>query len=181
MAWAARNPERVERLVVLNTAAFLPPVGARLPWALRLARTPLLGKLLVQGTDLYVRGALHFGVRNRPLAPEIARSYREPLSSRKNRVGVYRFLRDLPVHPSHRTHALVAETDAALHRLRDRPTLICWGLDDFVLNQYWLAEWCARFPAARVHRFPEAGHFVLEDAADSIVSLTRAFLLETTM
>ncbi len=34
----------------------------------------------------------------------------------------------------------------------------------------------AAFPAAEVHRFPDAGHYVLEDAGEEILPLVRDFL-----
>src|SRR5437764_2145304 len=54
MAWASRHPERVRRLVVLNTAAFRLPPTKRLPLSLRLCRSPL-GPLLVRGLNLFCR------------------------------------------------------------------------------------------------------------------------------
>ena len=45
MAWAARHPERIERLVILNSAAFHLPAGKRVPLSLRLARSALGGFL----------------------------------------------------------------------------------------------------------------------------------------
>ena len=36
--------------------------------------------------------------------------------------------------------------------------------------------WIDRFPEAQVHRFEEAGHYVLEDAAEEIIPLVRSFL-----
>ena len=54
--------------------------------------------------------------------------------------------------------------------------LICWGEKDFVFDQHFLDEWIARFPEAEVHRFADAGHYVLEDAAEEIVPLVQQFL-----
>ena len=47
LAWATRNPERLARLVVLNTAAFGLPPGKKLPWQIALIRNTPLGPLLV--------------------------------------------------------------------------------------------------------------------------------------
>ena len=47
---------------------------------------------------------------------------------------------------------------------------------DCTANREFLAEWERRFPMAEVHRFPEAGHYVLEDEADRLVPLVQAFL-----
>jgi hypothetical protein len=54
--------------------------------------------------------------------------------------------------------------------------LICWGMKDFVFDTHFLAEWERRFPEARVVRFADAGHYVLEDAAEEIVEEVSAFL-----
>ena len=48
MAWAVRNPERVRRLVVLNTAAFHLPAAKKLPFALWLGRNTWLGTLAIR-------------------------------------------------------------------------------------------------------------------------------------
>ena len=54
--------------------------------------------------------------------------------------------------------------------------LIAWGMKDFVFDRHFLDEWVRRFPAAEVHRFPEAGHYILEDEGERIVPLIRDFL-----
>jgi haloalkane dehalogenase len=56
---------------------------------------------------------------------------------------------------------------------------ILWGARDFVFDDHFLAEWTARFPAAEVHRFADAGHFIFEDAAAETEALVRAFLERT--
>ena len=43
MAYAARHPERIARLVVLNTAAFHKPPGKSFPWPLWICRDTPLG------------------------------------------------------------------------------------------------------------------------------------------
>jgi haloalkane dehalogenase len=54
--------------------------------------------------------------------------------------------------------------------------LICWGKHDFVFDADYLAEWVRRCPGAEVHRFPNAGHYVLEDVPDKIMPLVDDFL-----
>ena len=48
MVYATRHPERIRRLVILNTGGFHLPKTKRLPWSLWLCRNTLLGPLLVQ-------------------------------------------------------------------------------------------------------------------------------------
>ena len=54
--------------------------------------------------------------------------------------------------------------------------LIGWGMKDFVFDHHFLDQWVRRFPKADVHRFPEAGHYLLEDEHEAVVPLVRDFL-----
>lgn len=175
MAWAAEHPQLVARLVVMNTAAFPPPQGARIPLGIRLARIPGFGALLVRGLGAYSRVANRRCV-SRPMAPDVARAYLEPFDSWAHRIAVHRFVQDLPLREGHPSRALLDATDRGLCRLGDIPMLLCWGMRDFVFGEVWLDEWVRRFPRAEVHRLADAAHYVLEDAREAIVPLVRQFL-----
>jgi haloalkane dehalogenase len=175
MAFAHRHPERIKRLVILNTAAFSLPPGKRLPWSLRLCRNSILGPLLVRGLNAFSRGAVRYCVC-KPLPPEVRDGYLAPYDSWRNRIAVLRFVQDIPLAPGDRGFDLVNEVAVGLHHFAALPMLICWGERDFVFDRHFLDEWRRRFPAAEVHSFPDAGHYVLEDAGGAILSLIRAFL-----
>ena len=175
MAFAAHHPERIARLVFLNTAAFHLPAAKRLPLSLRLARGPL-GALLVRGLNAFSRGAARYCCTRRPMAPEVRAQYLAPYDSWRNRIAVHRFVQDIPLRPGDRGYDLVSFVEARLDRFRETPILICWGARDFVFDGSFLAEWQRRFPHAEVHRFADCGHYVLEDAHEEIVPLVRTFL-----
>jgi haloalkane dehalogenase len=175
MAYAHRHPERVRRLVILNTAAFPMPAGKRLPWPLWLCRNTPAGPFLVRGLNAFSRGAARFCV-TRPLPPLVREGYLAPYDSWRNRIAVLRFVQDIPLGPGDRGFELVREVGDGLHRFAAVPALICWGERDFVFDRDFLSEWQARLPHAEVHRFPDAGHYVLEDAGDEVLSLVRDFL-----
>jgi haloalkane dehalogenase len=179
MAYASRHPERLKRLVILNTAAFLLPAGKRLPFSLWLSRNTSLGALLVQGLNAFSRGAMHY-CATRPLSPAVRAGYLAPYDSWRSRIAVLRFVQDIPLGPGDRSFATVHAVQEGLDRFRDVPMLICWGGRDFVFDDCFLAEWHRRFPEAEVHRFAEAGHFVLEDASAAIIPLVRDFLRRRT-
>lgn len=175
MAWAVENPERVSRIVVLNTAAFHLPDGKGFPSSLVLARTPLLGDLLVRGANAFVRGANRFCVTRKPMAPEVAEGYLEPYRNWKDRVAVHRFVQDIPLRPGDPAFDLINATQDGLAALADKPMLIGWGMKDFVFDRHFLAEWERRFPDASVHRFDDCGHYIMEDASDEILGLVHDF------
>ncbi len=175
MGWATRFPQRVERILVLNTAAFHLPRGSSIPFSLKLARTPGLGGLLVRGLNGFSLAANRLCVSRKPMPPDVSRGYLAPYDSWRNRIAVHRFVQDIPLAPSDRAYAVVSETADKLGLLVEKPMMICWGGKDFVFGRAYLAEWIRRFPDARVHQFADAGHYVLEDAGDEIADLLGDF------
>ncbi len=179
MAWASRHPERVARLVVLNTAAFPLPAAKPLPLALRICRDTRLGALLVRGANAFSLAASFVGCKRHPMPGELRRAYRLPYDSWKNRIATLRFVQDIPLSPSDRAYSLVESVAAGLGRFRTIPMLVLWGELDFVFDRHFLTEWERRFPEAEVRRFADAGHYILEDAAEEVVPLIAAFLART--
>ncbi len=176
MAWAAQHPDRIAKLVVMNTAAFPLPAGNALPVSLALARAPGVGALLVRGANAFSRGAVRYCVTRRPMSPAVAAGYLEPYDSWAHRIAVHRFVQDIPLEESDRAYPIMKATGEALTTLADKPMLICWGLKDFVFGQQFLDEWVRRFPNAEVRCFEDCGHYVLEDASEEIVPLVHEFI-----
>ena len=175
MGYAVRHPERIARLVILNTAAFGLPAGKKMPWQLKLCRSPL-GPLLVRGLNGFSRDAAKSCVKRRPLSQDAREAYLRPYNSWANRIAVMRFVQDIPLSPGHPSFADVQHIAGNLAQFRDRPMLVVWGLRDFVFDHHFLTEWTQRFPAATVHRYEDAGHYVLEDAHEEIVPLVTRFV-----
>jgi haloalkane dehalogenase len=106
----------------------------------------------------------------------VRRGYLAPYDSWANRIAVLRFVQTIPLKPGDPGYEIVAEVEANLHRFRAVPTLVCWGMRDFVFDRHFLAEWERHLPRAEVHRFPDAGHYVLEDEREGIINLVQDFL-----
>ena len=176
MAWAVQHPDRIARLVVMNTAAFPLPTSQNLPASLALARTPGIGALLVRGANAFSWGAVRYCVTRRPMSKAVAAGYVEPYDSWAHRIAVHRFVQDIPLEENDRAYPVVKETADALVLLVGKPMLICWGLKDFVFGHQFLDEWLCRFPGADVQRFEDCGHYILEDAGDEIIPLVRRFV-----
>jgi haloalkane dehalogenase len=168
MGWATRHPERVDRLVILNTAAFPLPAVKKMPWQLWIVRDTPLGPLLVRGFNGFVRGLVS-SCSVRPLAPEVKSGYLEPYGTWRDRLAVLRFVQDIPLKPSDPSFAEVARIAEALPSLADKPMLIGWGERDFVFDTTFLDEWRRRFPRATVYSYPDAAHLVLDDAGERLI------------
>lgn len=176
LGWAARHPEAIERLVILNTGAFHMPAGMSFPPALALTRTPL-GAALVRGANAFSRAAAHVCVTERPMSPELRDAYAAPYDSWDARIATLRFVQDIPLRPGDRAYEALSTVSSGLAKFRETPALVCWGMKDFVFNEHFLAEWEKRLPHANVHRFERAGHYVLEDEREAITALVRDFVL----
>lgn len=175
-AYALRDVRRIARLIVLNTAAFLKPGGKPLPLALRLIRrTPLFAVPAVLGLNLFARGAARTASA-RGLSPAVRKGLLAPYNSWDNRRATLKFVQDIPLTPQDPSFAIARQVHDGLQQLADKPMLICWGEKDFVFDTDYLAEWRRRFPAAEVHRFPEAGHYVLEDVPEPVMARVLDFL-----
>ncbi|HEY0839108.1 MAG TPA: alpha/beta fold hydrolase [Vulgatibacter sp.] len=177
LAWALRHLERVSRLALFNTAGFGLPAGRELPWQIAVVRRLPGFEVPVRGFNAFVRGALA-GCTKRPGAIDdlARRAYLAPYDSWKNRIAVQRFVDDIPLQRGDRSFPIVDEVSRNLDRITDRPVFIGWGARDFVFDDAFLDEWRRRVPRAEIHRFADAGHFVLEDARDELLPLLRSFL-----
>jgi len=176
MAYAARHPGRIARLVVLNTGAFPLPAAKPLPPALRLGRDSKIGAFLIRGFNAFAVAAARVGCKRHPMPRALRDAYVAPYDSWANRIATLRFVQDIPLGPGDRGYDIVAETADKLGLFADLPMMIAWGLKDFVFDRHFLDEWTRRFPKAEVHRFEDCGHYILEDAGGEIIPLVRSFL-----
>jgi len=175
MAYAVRHPERIARLVVMNTSIGHLPEGKRFPPALALTRTPL-GAFLVRGFNAFSAAASRVCCTRHPMSPEIRAAYRAPYDSWANRIATLRFVQDIPLKPSDPSYAIVTEVEDNAYKLAEIPKLICWGLRDFVFSYHFLEKWIDAYPDAEVQRFEDCGHYILEDATDEVVPVIQRFL-----
>lgn len=174
MGWAARHADQIDRLVLLNTAAFPNPREQRIPASLWLARNTAVGSLLVRRFNAFAAGATRLAV-TKPLPAEVRRAYVAPYDSWANRIATLRFVQDIPLGPDDKAWDALQAASDGIAQFVDTPTLVCWGERDFVFDAPFLAEWERRLPNALVHRFPDGGHYVLEDEREAIIERVFAF------
>ena len=91
-------------------------------------------------------------------------------------MATLKFVQDIPLKKKDPSFDLAMSVDSNLYKLAKIPMMICWGTHDFVFDHTYLEEWQRRFPDAEVHCFENAGHYVLEDEPEAIVSRIRDFL-----
>lgn len=170
---ALQDIERLERVVVMNTAAFR---SKRIPFRIQICRWPVIGNILVRCFNGFARPAVTMAVTN-PLPQEVAKAYLAPYDTYANRAAIYGFVRDIPMNPQHPSYATLVTVEERLVDLQQSgiPMLLLWGGKDFCFNDSFYNEWCTRFPKAKKHYLSQAGHYLLEDGWDTLKPLFEDF------
>ena len=180
LRWATLHPERVDRLLILNTFAHRPPGKVDLPLPIRLFRTPGVGEVMVKGLDLFKRVFLfRAGVMHRErLTEEIRQAYRQPHPTWSSRTPILVFPRQIPSGPEGPVSDLMAEVEQGLEQhFRSKPVRIVWAMKDVAFTPQTLEQlWLKTFPDAEVTRLEDAGHYLQEDAHERIVPVLIDFL-----
>jgi haloalkane dehalogenase len=174
---ALRHTDRIARIILFNTGAFPPPF---IPLRIRVCRTPLVGQFAIRGLNLFSRAALWMAVTKPDrMTAEVRAGLLAPYDNWANRIAVDSFVRDIPMTRRHPTWQTLADIEAGLPTLAHLPVQLIWGMRDWCFTPECLHRLEQAFPHADVHRFDDAGHYVVEDAHERIVPLVDRFL-ETT-
>lgn len=164
--------EYVQSLTVLNTAAF---PFASIPWRIAVCRTPVLGKLLVQGGNAFAVAATVM-TTVKPLPDVVKAGYLHPYNSFANRIATHKFVLDIPMSPSHPSYPALLRSQQGVCDMAGKPVRIFWGMRDWCFHTGILAEWRKRLPHAEVSTWEDAGHYLLEDRGAQINPAIAAFL-----
>jgi haloalkane dehalogenase len=170
---AVRMPDRIERLIVCNTAAFR---SRRMPFRIAICRWPLVGTLAVRGLNGFARAALRMAVEKpERMTAAVRAGYLAPYDSWQNRVAIQRFVEDIPMSPTHPSYADLLALEDALPRLKDKPMLLLWGERDWCFTPQFRQEFERRFPTAESFPIADAGHYVFEDAHERMIERIRTW------
>ncbi len=174
MGAAAVLPDRFQRIVLFNTAAFR---STRIPLRISVCRIPVLGTLAVRGLNLFARAAQFMAVADRRTMTESVRAgYLAPYGNWQDRIAIDRFVKDIPLARSHPSYETLTNVEEGLAKFRETPMLLIWGEQDWCFTVQFLEEFQQRFPQAETLRLPNAGHYVFEDAPEQIEARLREFL-----
>ncbi len=168
---ATRRPELIKRIVILNTAAFRSP---RMPFRIGLCKNKLFGNFLVRGLNGFAWPA-GFMASKKPLAKKVREAYLAPYANYESRIAVSEFVKDIPMSPKHRSYKTLEEIEAKLPAL-DCPKLILWGGKDFCFDDSFFSRWKEIYPDSYHKYYPKAGHYVLEDEREDVISKIKEFI-----
>ena len=172
---AVDEPERIKRLVILNTWAFVYDEDTPMHPLLERFREPGLGQALVQGLNLFVEGYLPQGIHHKERLADIMPFYRAPFPDYASRIGTLRFPQDIPAGEAHPATPVMRHIEENLTALQV-PTTIIWGDRDPDFTPDVADQWQAVYPHAERHHIATASHFLQEDEPEMILSLIEGFL-----
>jgi cis-3-alkyl-4-acyloxetan-2-one decarboxylase len=181
LGWAVDNPDRVKRLVIMNTFTGYVPPGSSVPTFFRFLRARVSGEVLVKGGHVFVRQFLFKKAIAHPerLGEHERAAYLAPHPSWDSRTGVLAYPRLIPWDEGNPTRPLGEHVEEQFARLAAKPALICWALQDPAFPRGMLKRWRQRLPEAEVHELDDASHFLQEDAHERITPLLVDFLGRT--
>ena len=175
LSWAVRHPEKIRRIVILNTWAFNIPSDESLPFLLKVARSRF-GQWLIVRFNAFAKIAAKIAFK-KPIDAEAQAGLLEPYEGEPDRRrATAEFVKDIPLTPDDPSWVVLAETEKRLAGLKDKPILMGWGMQDFVFTPKVLAMFRDYFADAKVIEFAEAGHYVIEDEKDVLIDEIVAFL-----
>ena len=168
---AVEHPERVARLVVLNTwvgAGWTPPED----WFRFRALVRRTGPEFVPGRLIQLACANGLG-------EEVVEAYDAPFPTPESKAGVLAFPELVPTEPDHPSAARMLEVGEALERW-DRPALVLFSDSDLVFTVDVAERMAARIPGAGPAEIVAgAGHFLQEEKGEEIAERIVRFLAES--
>jgi cis-3-alkyl-4-acyloxetan-2-one decarboxylase len=176
LAWAVDHPDKVDKIIITNTAGFFLPKEKKFPFALWLIKhVKTFAIPAVLGLNLFARGALYF-CSEKKLSPQVKKGLVEPYNSWKNRIATLKFVQDIPLSEKDQSYSIVNHVDRNLKQFDESSLMFLWGAKDFVFDLVFLNEFKARFPRAATHVFHDAGHYLFEDKPEETSRLILSFL-----
>ena len=173
---ATRHPERIKRLVLMNTWAFVPWPGGPFPRLLELIRSER-GEAFVLQKNGYLEPALRGTTyHSEQLTKIVMEAYRAPYPTPESRLALLCWSRDIPVQETDVSYAEMKQIEQGLSQFSRTPILLVWGMKDPVLSVSVLHRWQQLYPHATTHELEDASHFLQEDAPERVVQWIEAFL-----
>jgi haloalkane dehalogenase len=166
LRWATENPDRVDRLVIMNTGIFAGRTNAAfMAWRDFAERNP----------DLPV-GFVISGATATDVPPEVVAAYEAPWPSAESKAGPAQFPLLVPITED---AVGVAEMNAVRERLAawEKPALVCFSDSDPIFTPKAGQRIVDAIPGAHELRVIEgASHFLQEDKGEQIATEVVSFL-----
>ena len=173
---AGQRPDALQKLVLLNTGAF---VSRRIPLRIAAIKVPLVGECIIRGLNGFAGPAATMAAKV-PLKPAVKQGFLWPYRSWNDRIAVWNFVRDIPLHARHRSYSVLQDVEAGLASLADKPVQLIWGAKDFCFTLHFHNRFKSYFPNALSRVYADCGHYILEDGEEAVCADISRFLASPT-
>jgi haloalkane dehalogenase len=157
MGVATNNPTRINKIIAMNTAAFL---SDEIPFRISILKNPI-GEKLIQGLNAFAYPATFMAVK-KALSKTVKKGFLYPYQNYNDRIATARFVRDIPMDKEHTSYETLLNIQNNLKEIHS-PILLLWGEKDFCFTMNFYKRWKGYFPNAKGISYPSAGHYLLED------------------
>ena len=173
MRLAVERPDRIARLVVMNTGIF----SGRPP-----SDTWLRFRELVRRTDTnFEPGQLIRITCTTELPDDVVAAYDAPFPTPESKTGVLMFPEQVPTEPDHPSARTMLDVREKLSRW-DRPALVFFGDSDPIFSPRVAERIAELIPGAELQEpVGGAGHFLQEDAGEEVGQRVAAWLKSTSV
>ena len=182
-AYTVRNPERVSRLVYMNTLAGY----GRVPDDIQKLQDSRWFKWIGEGlengrTEAVLRNAGStvvsimklLGVSSKVIDQTWIEAYSSPFPDYESSIGAYEFPIDAYLG---RIGEYVLEGLQGVEDLTSKPAILLEGLEDYAIPpEFAMADFMSLWPSSPVIKLPGVGHFCQEDAPEILVASILQFL-----
>jgi len=172
--FATSHPDRVKRLVIMNTGVGVLLAGAK-TWISDMEEKGIYEDVLGEMASFIPRmfaSTLAHGTADETMI----RAYTAPFPNRASCIGAIAFPRDIPVGDDHPSAGTMRSIQKKLGLLSDKAKILIWGMQDPIFPKRMLDWWKKIYPGTETHELSEAGHFLQEDQPEKIVSIITDFL-----
>lgn len=157
MPYALDNPNNVKRLVLFNTWLWATDANKDVKTINKIVNS-FVGRWLYLHLNFSAGYLLQNAVENKgDLSKKAKHHYKNVFSSRSKRYGPYKIAQQLKGASD-----FYATQWEKIHKLKDKPTLILWGMKDDFIKPSFLAKWKSEFSHAQVRKL-DCGHFPQEE------------------
>ncbi|HEY0282086.1 MAG TPA: alpha/beta hydrolase [Rhizomicrobium sp.] len=165
--FAELYPDRVTHLILVNAVGMQSQFGGRIPWMFRLARVPVVNRLLLHITprSLVVEALNDAVARKAVLTDQMIDRYWDFARMTGTRQAMFTRFRP-PPDDFVRGHVGAIKA----------PTLILWGAQDRLIPVAAAHAWAKAIPGSKLAIYPDTGHLPMEEVPRESAGDVRAFL-----
>ena len=169
--FARNRPDRVKRIVIANTWCW--PVSRDFHFIqFSFMMRSWLGQFLIKRFNIFVNNVMPMAIGNKSvISPDMMSHYRnaQPPQGRSACAA-------LPGHIIGASDWLRSIWNER-RNFTNKPALILWGFKDIAFREKELEQWKSELADFRLYEFRDCGHFLAEEAPDSIIPALREFMM----